>query len=73
MSELSNFEKGIVQYLDVIKSPTIDQRHSPTTRKLNEAVCLMASEDMELMKKIVMNRWVINRALSSAFARKCNI
>jgi hypothetical protein len=51
----------------------IDKRYAPLTRKMNEAICLMASEDMELMKKVVVNHWVINRAFSSPFAQKYNI
>jgi hypothetical protein len=70
---LSNFEKGFSLYIQAIKSPMIDKRYAPLTRKINEAICLMASDDMELMKKVVVNHWVINRAFSSPFAQKYNI
>lgn len=73
MSVLSNFEKGFSLYIQVIQSPTTNIRHAPTTRKMNEAICLMATEDKELMKKIVVNDWVINRALSSRFADIYNV
>lgn len=73
MSSLSNFEKGFSLYIQVIQSPTVNNRHAPTTRKMNEAICLMASEDMSLVKKIVVGQWVINRAFSSPFAQKYNI
>lgn len=73
MVNLSNFEKGFSLYIQIIQSPTINKRHAPTTRKMNEAICLMACEDMELMKKVVVNDWVINRALSSRFADKYNL
>lgn len=73
MSVLSNFEKGFSLYIQVIQSPTTNSRYAPTTRKMNEAICLMASEDMELMKNIVVNDWVISRALSSRFADKYNV
>jgi hypothetical protein len=73
MKGLSNFEEGFSLYIQAIKSPFINRRHAPTTRKMNEAICLMASEDMELMKKIVVGQWVINRAFNSPFAEKYNI
>ncbi|OIJ11499.1 hypothetical protein BKP35_12205 [Anaerobacillus arseniciselenatis] len=70
IDRLSNFEKGFCLYIQAIKSPMINRRYAPITRKLNEAICLMASEDVKLMKKIVVNQWVINRALSSSYAEK---
>lgn len=57
-------------YTEALNSGKLSQRHAPTTRKLNEAVCLMASEDEALMKKIVVTRFVIERAYSSAYYTK---
>ncbi|AIW03622.1 hypothetical protein CPT_Moonbeam224 [Bacillus phage Moonbeam] len=63
---LSNFEKGFALYLEAEK----EMRKSQRTRKFNESICLMASEDMELMRKIVVGQWAINAALSSPFASR---
>ena len=64
MSSLSNFEKGFADYIIAMEMTPNRSR----TRKINESICLMASEDYTLMKKIVVNTWMINRALSSPFA-----
>lgn len=67
---LSNFEKGFGMYIEAINDPKVNTRYAPLTRKLNEAICLMASEDMELMDKIVVGQWVKNRAFASSFNKK---
>lgn len=70
MSQLSNFEKGFAMYVEVLNSKTVNSRHAPTTRKMNESICLMASEDEETMKTVVVNNWVISRAYHSAYGKK---
>lgn len=70
MTTLSNFEKGFEMYIEAINHPKVNTRYAPITRKLNEAICLMASEDHELMDKIVVGQWVKNRAFASPFNEK---
>jgi hypothetical protein len=42
------------------------------TRKFNESICLITSEDFNLMKKVVINEWMIQRALASPYSRLLN-
>lgn len=69
MSVLSNFEKGFQKFI-----AAIDMKSSGVkTRQINESICLMASDDLHLMKKIAVNEWMINRAFSSPFDNKYNV
>ncbi|MEV2910512.1 hypothetical protein ABNF65_18310 [Paenibacillus larvae] len=66
-SALSNFEKGFAQYIDAIKevgnygSSAVGNRS--LTRRFNDAIRLMASEDYDCMRAVVVNDWTISRAL----------
>ena len=63
---LSNFEKGFELFVNTESDKGITKR--TRTIRLHKAICLMATEDFELMEKIVCNKWMINNALSSSFA-----
>jgi hypothetical protein len=67
---LSNFEKGFAQFIEGIDSTA---SKAVKTRRINESICLMASDDITLTKKIVVNEWMLNRAFSSAYAEKHNL
>lgn len=58
---LSQFEKGFAQYIEILNHKGVGGRG--LTRKLNDAIRMMASEDYETMRSIVVNEWSINRAL----------
>ncbi|MCY9542670.1 hypothetical protein M5X00_06280 [Paenibacillus alvei] len=63
---LSNFEKGFAQYLEVgekIEKYGGGRPPANLTRKFNDSIRMMASEDYETMRAIVVNEWSINRAL----------
>lgn len=62
---LSNFEKGFEMFVRAMD----EKDGKGKTRHINESICLMASEDSKFMKDIVVNEWMINRALSSPFSR----
>jgi hypothetical protein len=63
---LSNFEKGFEMYLEAEK----EYRKAQRTRKFNEAICLMYSEDAELTMTIVVNINAVKGALASPFAKR---
>lgn len=63
---LSQFEKGFAQYNQAIEEAKKYGGNRPPailTRKVNDAIRMMASEDYECMTKIVKNKWLIGCAL----------
>ena len=66
---LSNFERGFEMFIKAMD----EKKGTGRTRHANESICLMASEDFALMKKVVVNEWMINRALSSPFSKRYNV
>lgn len=60
---LTNFEVGLQMFNDLIDPNRRPITRVTETRRYNQAIQLMASDDYDLMRKFIVNDWVIDRAL----------